>query len=46
MTDIISKIKYLYTKETIDGIVVRTLTYVETKKAAYKKIGHDPWIKI
>lgn len=46
MSDIITKIKLLYSEETIEGIEVKTLTSVETKKAVYKKIGYDPWIKI
>lgn len=46
MNDIIQKIKFLYTEETIKGIIVRTLTCAETKEVAYKKIGYDPWIKM
>jgi hypothetical protein len=46
MSDIISKIKYLCSEETIEGIVVKTLTSVETKQAVYKKVGYGPWIKV
>jgi hypothetical protein len=46
VNDITQKIKFLYTEEIIEGIVVRTLTFAETKKVAYKKIGYGPWIKI
>jgi hypothetical protein len=46
MNDTISKIKYLYLEEIINGIVVKTLTFAETKKVAYKKVGYDPWVKI
>lgn len=46
MNDITQKIKFIYTKETIGSIVVKTLTHAGTRKVAYKKIGHDPWIKI
>lgn len=40
------KIKFIYTKETIEGIIVKTLTHAKTGKAVYKKVGYDPWIKI
>jgi hypothetical protein len=46
MNDITQKIKYLYTEEIVEGIIVRTLTFAETKKEAYKKVGYDPWIKV
>lgn len=46
MNDITQRIKFLYTEEIIEGIIVKTLTFAETKKVAYKKVGYDPWIKI
>ena len=46
MSDATWKIKFIYTEKTIEGITVRTLIHAKTGKAVYKKINHDPWIKV
>lgn len=46
MSDITTKTKLLYSEETIEGIMVKTLKSVKIEETVWKKIGYGPWIKV